>query len=59
MTDLPQGLAPQFTRPEEATIDLLQQILVELKKINTQLIIITDNIIREEDIIQDKEDIGP
>lgn len=59
MGDLTQGLVPQFTKPEEATIDLLQRILIELKKINTQLIIITDNIIKEEDIIQDKEDIGP
>jgi hypothetical protein len=57
MTDLPRGLAPQFTREEEGNTDILMQILIELKKINTQLIIITDNIIREQDIINDKEEI--
>jgi hypothetical protein len=57
MTDLPRGLAPQFTREEEGNTDILMQILIELKKINTQLIIITDNIIREQDIIDDKEEI--
>lgn len=57
MTDLPQGLAPQFTREEEGNTDILMQILIELKKINTQLIFITDNIIRDQDIINDKEEI--
>jgi hypothetical protein len=59
MSDLAPGLDPQFTKPEEATQDILQQILIELKKINSQLILITDNIINEQDIISDKEDIGP
>lgn len=55
----PPGLTPQFTRPEESTTDLLQLILIELKKINTQLILMTDNVIREQDILDEKEDIGP
>ena len=41
MSDLDRGLAPQFVREEEGNIDVLNQILVELKKINTQLILIT------------------
>ena len=59
MSDLERGLAPQFTREEEGNTDILNEILVELKKINTQLIIITDTIIKEQDIINDKEDVGP
>lgn len=57
MSDLERGLAPQFVKEEEGNADILLQILVELKKINTQLAIITDNIIKEEDIIESKEDI--
>jgi hypothetical protein len=57
MTDLSRGLASQFTKEEEGNEDVLYQILVELKRINTQLILITDNIIREQDIINDKEEI--
>lgn len=57
MGDLNQGLAPQFVREEEGGLDILMQILMELKKINTQLIIMTDNIIREQDIIDAKEEI--
>lgn len=57
MSDLERGLAPQFVKEEEGNVDILLQILVELKKINTQLVIITDNIIKEEDIIESKEDI--
>lgn len=56
MTDLPRGLAPQFIKEEEGNLDTLTQILLELKKINTQLILITDTIIKEENIINDKED---
>ena len=59
MTDIPQGLAPQRTREEESNVDILNEILTELKKINTQLVLITDNIIRDEDIINAKEDVGP
>lgn len=56
--DLTRGLSPQFEKPEEGTADILGQILLQLKKINSQLILITDQIIREEDIIkQNKEDI--
>ncbi len=57
MSDLERGLAPQFVKEEESNSDILYQILTELKKINTQLIIITDNVIREQDIIIDKEEI--
>jgi len=57
MGDLNHGLAPQFVREEEGGLDILMQILMELKKINTQLIIMTDNIIREQDIIDAKEEI--
>lgn len=57
MADQPRGLVPQFVREEEGVVDVLGQILIELKKMNTQLTIITDNIIREEDIILDKEEI--
>lgn len=57
MTDLQQGLAPQRTREEEGNVDLLNQILTEIKKINTQLILITDSIIKDEDIINSKEEI--
>lgn len=59
MPDLPRGLAPQFVREEEGNTDILNEILVELKKINTQLILITDTIIKEQDIISEKEDAGP
>lgn len=59
MGDLDQGLAPQRTREEEGNTDVLNEILVELKKISTQLIFITDTIVREQDIIIDKEDAGP
>lgn len=59
MTDLPRGLSPQFAKEEEGNLDVLNEILLELKKINSQLIIITDNVIKEQDIINDKEDIGP
>ena len=58
MTDLSPGLVPQFTKEEEGNTDILNQILVELKKMNSQLIFITDNIIKDEDIIDEKEDIG-
>lgn len=58
MADLPQELVPQFTREEEGNVDILNEILVQLKKINTQLIIITDTIIRDNDIIEETEDIG-
>ena len=51
MTDLPIGLAPQFSKEEEGNEDILYQILIELKKINTQLILITDNAIKEQDIV--------
>lgn len=57
MKDLPRGLAPQFVKEEERNIDILSQILVELKRINSQLILITDTIIKNEDIIEDKEEI--
>lgn len=59
MTDLPRGLSPQFSKEEEGNLDILNEILLELKKINSQLILITDNIIKEQDIINAKEDIGP
>lgn len=59
MSDLSQGLSPQRTREEEGNTDILNEILTELKKINTQLVLITDNIIRDEDIINAKEDVGP
>lgn len=59
MSDPAMGLVPQFTKPEEATTDLLYQILTELKKINSQLIIMTDMIIKEEDIMDEKENIEP
>lgn len=59
MGDLTQGLAPQRTREEESNIDILNEILLELKKINTQLILITDTIIKDNDIIDEKEDVGP
>ena len=59
MVDKPRGLVPQFVREEESNTDVLNEILIELKKINTQLILITDNIIKEEDIINSKEDVGP
>ena len=57
MPDLPRGLAPQFTREEEGNEDVLYQILVELKRINSQLILITDTIIKNEDLIDEKEEI--
>lgn len=59
MSDLVQGLSPQRVREEEGNIDILNEILLELKKINTQLILITDTIIRDEDIIGSIEDAGP
>lgn len=59
MGDLPRGLAPQFDKEEEGNTDILNEILLELKKINTQLIFITDNVIKDQDIINSKEDIGP
>lgn len=59
MSDLPRGLAPQFSREEEGNTDILNEILLELKKINSQLILITDTIIKEQDIINEKEDVGP
>lgn len=59
MSDLTQGLAPQRTREEESNIDILNEILLELKKINSQLILMTDTIIKEQDIINEREDIGP
>lgn len=59
MGDLSRGLAPQFIREEESNTDILNEILVELKKINTQLMFITDNNIKNEDIIDSKEDVGP
>ena len=57
MSDLPQGLAPTRTKEEEGNTDILNQILTELKKINTQLILVTDSIIKDEDIINSKEEI--
>lgn len=59
MADLTQGLVPQRTREEEGNTDILNEILLELKKINTQLVLITDNVIKEQDIINEKEDVGP
>jgi len=59
MSDLPIGLAPQFSKEEEGNLDILNEILMELKKINTQLILITDNIIKDQDVINEKEDVGP
>lgn len=59
MTDLPRGLAPQFSKEEEGNLDILNEILLELKKINSQLILITDTNIKEQDIINEKEDVGP
>ena len=59
MGDLARGLGPQFVREEEGNTDILNEILLELKKINTQLIFITDNVIKDQDIINSKEDIGP
>ena len=59
MGDLPRGIAPQFTREEEGNTDILNQILVELKRINSQLILITDNVIKDQDIINEQEDVGP
>lgn len=59
MPDLERGLAPQFSREEEGNTDILNEILLELKKINSHLILITDNVIKEQDIINDKEDVGP
>jgi len=53
MGDLPRGIAPQFTREEEGNTDILKQILVELKRINTQLSLITDTVIKDEDIINE------
>ena len=57
MHDLDRGLAPQFTKEEEGNEDILSQILLELKKINSQLILMTDQIIKEEDLIYSKEEI--
>lgn len=54
--DLTRGLAPQFEKPEEGTADILGQILLELKKINSQLILMTDQIIKEEDIIRENKE---
>jgi hypothetical protein len=59
MGDLNRGLAPQFVREEESNTDILNEILTELKKLNTYMSLITDNIIREEDMINDKENVGP
>ena len=59
MTDLPMGLSPQFDKEEEGNTDILNEILLELKKINTQLVLITDNVIKDQDIINSKEDVGP
>ncbi len=58
MGDLNRGITPQFVREEESNTDILNEILLELKKINTQLAIITDNFIKDEDIIGSKEDVG-
>lgn len=59
MGDLPRGIAPQFIKEEEGNTDILNEILLELKKINTQLIFITDNVIKNQDIINSNEDVGP
>ena len=59
MSDLTQGLVPSFNKEEEGNTDILNNILTELKKINSQLIFITDNVIKDQDIINSKEDIGP
>lgn len=59
MSDLERGLAPQLVREEEGNTDILNQILTELKKLNTYMSLITDSIIRDEDIINSKEDLGP
>lgn len=57
MSDLERGLSPQFVKEDEGNTDVLNQILVELKKINTYMSIMTDNIVNEQDIIESKEDI--
>lgn len=57
MSDLDQGLAPTRTREEEGNTDILTQILTELKKLNTYMSLITDSIIKDEDIINSKEEI--
>lgn len=59
MPDLPMGLAPQLIREEEGNTDILNEILTELKKINMQLILITDVVIRDHDISDTSEDVGP
>ncbi len=59
MPDLERGLAPQFSKEEEGNTDILNEILLELKKINSHLILINDTVIKEQDIINDKEDVGP
>ena len=58
MGDLARGLGPQFIKEEEGNTDILNEILMELKKINLQLTFITDNVIKSQDIIN-SEDIGP
>lgn len=57
MPDLDRGLVPQFTKEEEGNLDVLNKILIELKKINSQLILITDSIIREKEILDEKEEL--
>jgi hypothetical protein len=57
MADLSPGLVPQFTKQEEGNQDILYQILIELKKINTQLSLMTDTLIEDEKAILDKSNI--
>ena len=57
MGDLTLGYSPQRTMIEEGNAEIIMQILTELKKINTQLMFITDNVVKDEDIIEDKEDV--
>lgn len=59
MGDIARGIAPQFNKEEEGNTDILNEILLELKKMNTQLIFITDQMVSDQDIISSKEDIGP
>jgi len=59
MGDLTQGINPQRVREEEGNTDILNEILVELKKMNTYLALISDIVINNEDIINCNEDAGP
>jgi hypothetical protein len=59
MVDLTQGLVPQRTREEEGNTDILNEILTELKRLNSYMVLITDTIIKEEDLINENENVGP